>query len=35
MKEIYLSGELQEAATIRKIRMVENKGGRSGSRRTE
>jgi hypothetical protein len=35
LKEIYASGELQEAATIRKIRIVQNEGGRSVSREVD
>ena len=32
LKEIYSSGELQETATIRKFRIVQNEGGRSVAR---
>jgi len=32
LKEIFKSGELQEAATIRKIRIVQKEGGRDVSR---
>lgn len=32
LKEIFNSGELQEAATLRKIRIVQNEGGRNVSR---
>lgn len=35
LKEIYASGELQEPATIRKIRIVQNEGGRSVSREVD
>jgi hypothetical protein len=35
LKEIYASGELQEAATIRKTRIVQNEGGRSVSREVD
>jgi len=35
LKEIYSSGELQEEATIRKFRIVQNEGGRSVSRDVE
>lgn len=35
LKEIYLSGELQELATIRKIRIVQNEGGRSVAREVD
>ncbi len=32
LKEIFQSGELQEGATIRKFRIVQNEGGRSVAR---
>jgi hypothetical protein len=35
LKEIYLSGELQETATIRKIRIVQTEGGRSVAREVD
>ena len=35
LKEIFASGELPEAATIRKFRIVQNEGGRSVSREVE
>lgn len=35
LKEIYSSGELEEPATIRKIRIVQNEGGRTVSREVD
>ncbi|MCI0698349.1 virulence RhuM family protein [candidate division KSB1 bacterium] len=35
LKEIYSSGELKEPATIRKIRIVQNEGGRAVSREVD
>ncbi|NUM77454.1 virulence RhuM family protein, partial [candidate division KSB1 bacterium] len=35
LKEIYSSGELTEPATIRKIRIVQNEGGRAVSREVD
>lgn len=35
LKEIYASGELQEPATIRKIRIVQNEGARAVSREVD
>jgi len=35
LKEIYASGELKEPATIRKIRIVQNEGGRSVAREVD